>query len=130
MLPTEQRAKDLWENTAALLFADFWQTKDVEDKFERLGKLLGLIWKRDEVEAAQENRRHVSRRAPDEIFIPLSMILEPSIGEQVGKLMGNNLGIHPPEWAKSEDLENTYDMGQEEFLNFVGSVIRPKILRK
>ena len=113
-----------------MLFADYWQTKEVEDQFERLGQMLGLIWKRDDMESAKEKRTKIKRRAPDEIFIPLTMAIEPTIGEQVKKLFGSKVGINAPAWAKSEDIVDLYDTDKDTFLNFVKSFVRPKVVGK
>jgi hypothetical protein len=113
------------------MFADYWQTKVAEDQYEHLGQMLGLIWKRSDMDEAKEKMNKVKRRAPDEIFIPLTVAIEPSITEQVKKMFGSTVGILPPNWVKAADVVNLYDVTEkDEFLNFVKMFVRPKLLGK
>lgn len=130
MLPTDPRAQELWKNTAALLFADYWQTKVSDDQFEHLGQMLGLIWKRDDMDAAKEKSTKIKRKAPNEIFIPLTVAIEPSITEHVRKMFGSKLGINPPTWAKSSDMVDLFETDKDDFINFIKNFIRPKVVGK
>lgn len=132
MLPTEQKALDLWRNPTALSFIDYWQLQVDRDRLRDLGKFLGVIWERDEVEAV--NEQEISRKkwtAPNELFMPLATIIEPTLTEHVKKMFGRKLGIDAPQWARRDEFVDLYEeTDQEGFLNFIQQFIRPKVVGK
>jgi len=109
---------------------DYWQTRVEEDRFTHLKKILGVLWEREEVEAMRD-RGGGKHTAPNELFIPLAAILEPSLTEHIQKMFGSKVGINAPTWAKRDEIVDLYEeTDRDQFLNFVGSFIRPKVVGK
>jgi len=125
VLPTEERAVKLFHNPSALLFYDHWLRKVEEERFDQLGKMLGVLWDREDVEAVQEKKQF---RAPNRISIPLALAIEPGLQEQIKKMFGRKLGIRPPEWAKTTELVDLFETPREDFLGFVDAFVRPKVI--
>lgn len=94
--------------------------------------MLGVVWKRDDIEELREQETsNRPRKAPDELFIPLSLVMEPSLQDHIKKMFGRRVGIDAPDWAKKGELVDLYEeTNQEGFLNFMGQFIRPKIIGK
>ena len=112
------------------MFYDYWLTKTESDQFDRLGKMLGVIWDRADVEKDAEQEERGRRTAPDRISIPLTLAMEPGIQEQVKKMMGKKLGIRPPKWAKGDELVDLFETPRDAFMGFVDSFVRPKVVGK
>lgn len=109
---------------------DYWQLHVERDQLRDLGKFLGVIWERDEVEAINE-QEHSRKKwtAPNELFMPLAAILEPSLHEHVKKIFGRKLGIDAPQWAKRDEVVDLYEeTDREGFLDFIKTYIRPKVV--
>lgn len=125
MFPTEERAVKLYHNPTALLFYEHWLRKVEEERFDRLGKMLGVIWDRDDVEESREQRSH---KVPNRIALPLTLAIEPGLQEQIKKMFGRKLGIRPPEWAKTTELVDLFETPREDFIGFVDAFVRPKVV--
>ena len=131
MLPTEPKAHDLWRNKTAMVYMDYWQTQVEEEKFTELKRLLGVEWTREDMDASKSKSGGKQRTAPNEIFMPLASIIQPELIEHVKKLFGSTVGINAPTWVKRSEIVDLYEeTNHEEFVNFMGSFIRPKVVGK
>jgi len=131
LLPTDDRARKIWHNASALVFADFWQRKLAEEDINALKKMLGVRWTREDAEALSSDAEDgVPTKRPNVIDWPLAAILEPELQQSIKKIFGRKFGIDAPVWAKQpeEDMVDLYDKPRSEFLGFVWSHVRPKIL--
>jgi len=115
---------------AALMFMDFWQEQVELDRFDRLAKDLGVLWTKEEVQAQAEAKEKPSTRIPEEIRIPLAVSIESALPETIRNMFGRKSGILPPQWAKGEEVVELFDKDPEEFLNFVRTFVRPKVVGK
>jgi len=106
---------------------DFWQDKVQDEQFDRLAKDLGVLWLKDEVQARMDQEGEPQRSVPDRIRIPLALAIEPSIDKMLKESFGRKLGIAPPEFARTGEFVDMFESSQEEFINFVGAFVRPKI---
>jgi len=110
---------------------DYWQTLVEEERFRDLKKALGVLWERDDIEAMRDRGGGKRRMAPDELFIPLAAIMEPNLLDHVRKSFGSKVGINAPKWVKSSDIVDLYEStDRDQFLDFVGTFIRPKVVGK
>jgi hypothetical protein len=114
----------------ALMFMDMWQANVDRDRFDRLAKDLGVLWVKDDVQDQAEEEPGGNWVPPDEIRVPLALNIEPSLMETIRKFFGRKLGINPPGWVKPSELVELYDEEPQDFLNFVRTFVRPKILGK
>lgn len=128
MSPLESRAKELWHNVPALMFLDYWQRRDRQAALKDEGRMLGVLWTREDVEDdPAEDRR---KQPANELRIPLSCIIEPGILDMVKQHFGRRMGIDPPEWASAQQPSEQVDLfgtSKEEFLKFVRGFVSPKI---
>ncbi len=111
---------------------DFWQTKVAEEQYDRLAKDLGVIWdKADYHEQMVEAKEKKARSSPERIRLPLAMMIAPGIKEILKNTFGSKLGILPPKWAATSEFVELYDnTDKDQFLNFVRSFVRPKVVGK
>ncbi len=127
-MPTEPRAKVLYHNKAALMFMDLWQTTTEKERFDRLAKDLGILWVKEDVQEQVEEGETPTTKIPDQVRIPLALNMEGSLLETVRKLFGRKLGILPPSWVKGEEIVEMFDEKPQDFLNFVRTFVRPKVV--
>lgn len=86
------------------------------------GRMLGVYWHRDEVEATRtENRIRKVRKPPTEILTPLTMVMNPNIEDYVRKSFGRPKGIDAPRWVKQDQMVDMFDTSPEEFIQFFAS---------
>ena len=128
LIPTDERARQIYRNPTALAFIDHWQQRVKDDDFNRLGDMLGVRWTRNMVEQLfAENRAKQASSAPlEEVHYPLAAILEPGLQEQLKKMFGHRFGYAAPDWARDqESYEDMFTMKREEFQKFVGAFVSP-----
>jgi len=109
---------------------DFWQRNMVDEDFDRLAKDLGILWTREDVQEQSDAQTRPSTKLPNQLRIPLSLSIEPSLMETVRNTFGRKLGILPPDWATTGEVVDLFDTEPDEFLNFVRTFVRPKVVGK
>lgn len=132
-MPTDDRAKKIWHNASALVFADHWQRKLAEEDSNAIKKMLGIRWTREDVEKIHDLEEEEGGKAmipPKVVEWPLAAILEPTLQDSVKKTFGRKFGIDSPTWAREspDDIVELYEKPRDEFLNFVWGHVRPKVL--
>lgn len=127
LLPTDPRAKELWHNTAALLFTDEMQRRADEERLETYSKMLGILWTRDDVQ--EQDTHKIVTTAADQVFMPLAMVIRPELRDSIKKMFGKTQGIDAPDWIKGTDLVNlgSLDRSRDEFMDFVRQFVAPKV---
>jgi len=92
--------------------------------------MLGIRWTREDANAMyQDAEDGTSKKKVNVLDWPLAAILEPELQNSVKKIFGSPLGIRPPGWIKKTDeVIDLYDESKENFLGFVWSHVRPKVL--
>jgi hypothetical protein len=130
MSPLDPKARELWHNVPALMFMDFWQSKNRRIDLRELARMLGVLWLREDVEKDESMSGVVGSIArPNELTVPLACVVEPGIMDVVKQYFGKRMGIDPPGWAmaqKSETIE-MFGSSKEEFLKFIRGFVSPKV---
>jgi hypothetical protein len=126
ILPFEDRAKKLFNNLPALFFMDKWQSQVESEQMLELGRLLGVYWTIDDVEAMYSEREQwdpedeSKNKRVEKAMFPMLTILKPEFDKVVKQLFGRKFGHMAPEWAKDEEnFVDLYDAPQSAFKQFV-----------
>jgi hypothetical protein len=127
IIPTEERAQQLWHNLPALMFMDFWQAQNHQKDLRELARLLGVLWLREDAEQDEKTSVRKITALPNELRIPLACAIEPGIVDVVKKYFGKKGGINPPDWAGKSEVVEMFSTSKEEFLQFVRGFIAPKV---
>jgi len=92
--------------------------------------MLGVRWTRADANALYADLEGgTSKKRPEVLDWPLAAILEPELQNSVKKIFGSPIGIRPPDWAsKSDEIVDLYEKPKEDFLSFVWSHVRSKVI--
>lgn len=112
------------------MFMDLWQTNTENARLDQLAKDLGILWVKEDVQAQMDAAETPSTKPPNQVRIPLALNLEGGLMEAVRKIFGRKLGILPPKWAQGDEIVEMFDEDPQDFLNFVRTFVRPKIVGK
>ena len=113
------------------MFADHWQEKLAEEDLNKVKKMLGIRWTREDVESLHAlDEGGVPTKPAQVLEWPLAAILEPSLQDSIKKTFGRKFGIDAPRWAKQapEAFVELYEQPKDEFLGFVRQYVRPKVV--
>jgi hypothetical protein len=98
-----------------LSFAYFWLKKSEDDWWERLAKLLGVLWTSEDLAALRGN--HGGRSKSRSVLMPLLIGLRPELREHLEKVLeGDSTTI-------KADV-NLADLPKEEFLKWASQVVK------
>lgn len=123
MLPTDPRFLALVQEPDLLNYTYHYLRKREEDQYQRWGRLLGVIWSRQDVEAMLNSDKSAS--APERVFTPLSLAINPDLRDGLkdmfrvhkGAFVGG--GEYHPE--SQEEIVEMGDMDRDEFLRFASA---------
>lgn len=123
VLPTDPRFIELSQNQELLHFTAYWLQKRETDLFATLGKMLGVVWNRDQIAAMQSDNQPST--APKDLFLPLSAAVNPDLVKGLTKLFriskgGSFIGGGEYIAQKGEEVVNLGDLPQEEFMQWAG----------
>lgn len=97
-----------------LSFAYFWLKKSEDDWWERLARLLGVLWTSEDLAALRGNQ---SRSKSRSVLMPLLIGLRPELREHLEKVLeGDSTTI-------KADV-NLADLPKEEFLKWASQVVK------
>lgn len=98
-----------------LSFAYFWLKKTEDDWWDRMAKLLGLLWTSDDMPALRGEGR--TSKKSESVFLPLLLALKPEIKTHLLEtLEGHDAGV-------KADI-NLADMPKDEFLSWIKNAVK------
>lgn len=89
-LPTDRAFQELSRNEPLLRFTVHWLQKREGEVVDLAMRLLGTSWSREDVQKMMDNKA----APPDEVFLPLSMAVNPELGEQLREMFRVGKGAY------------------------------------
>ena len=119
VLPTDPRFLELSANEELLRYTAHWLQKREQDQVQLWGKLLGVFWTREQVDAMVNGK--AKSTAPNETFIPLAYASNPDLLDGLkqtfrvhkGKFIGG--GEYQPE---GEEVMELGDLPMDQWLQW------------
>lgn len=118
-----------------ILLIHMYQQKDRDETLNSVGKLLGVVWDLNEVEANKD--RESGDYETDKIRIPLSLVINPKIKEIIESQKPTksdssshfiNQGSYVPD--KDEKVVSMAELSKEEFYKMIGKKMPSEIKGK
>ena len=119
MSPLSDEAQKLYHNSPALLFTATAQYANEQQTIDSIAELLGVSWKRADVDAMFAPTDPKERRTRKEkVFIPLLLGMQPKIQDFLKDTFGTSIGSQAPEWytGDQDEMVEGWEMDRDAFV--------------